>query len=47
VSLLSMDDSDIPDPIGGGWREYESCGGEIARHLQAILDELEPTKPKS
>ena len=42
VLLLSMEETDIPDPIGGGWREYESCGCEIARHLEALLDEFEP-----
>ncbi len=42
VLLLSAEDSDIPDPIGGGPREYEYCGGEISRHLEAILDDLEP-----
>ena len=42
VLLLSAEDSDIPDPIGGGPREYESCGGEISRHLKAILDDLAP-----
>jgi protein-tyrosine phosphatase len=44
VSLLSTDDSDIPDPIGGGKREYESCGEEIARHLDAILNQWEPNR---
>jgi L-threonylcarbamoyladenylate synthase len=47
VSLLSAEELDIPDPIGGGWREYESCGCEIARHLEALLNELEPPKSES
>lgn len=42
VSLLSPEETDICDPIGGGPREYESCGQEIARHLEKILDDLEP-----
>ena len=44
VLLLSGEDSDIPDPIGGGPREYEHCGGEISRHLKAILEDLEPRR---
>jgi protein-tyrosine phosphatase len=43
VSLLSNLEADIADPIGGGWKEYVSCGEEIARHLQALLDQLEPS----
>ncbi len=43
VSLLSSLEADIADPIGGGWKEYVTCGEEIARHLQALLDELEPS----
>jgi protein-tyrosine phosphatase len=43
VSLLSSLEADIADPIGGGWKEYVSCGEEIARHLQALLDRLEPS----
>lgn len=42
VSLLSTLEADIADPIGGGWKEYVTCGEEIARHLQALLDQLEP-----
>jgi protein-tyrosine phosphatase len=42
VSLLSNLEADIADPIGGGWKEYVTCGEEIARHLQALLDQLEP-----
>lgn len=41
VHLLSPEETDIGDPIGGGPREYESCGQEIARHLEKILDDME------
>ncbi len=47
VLLLSMEELDIPDPIGGGWQEYETCGGEIARHLEALVDRLEPRPSES
>ncbi len=42
VLLLSREEADIPDPIGGSRQDYESCGGEIARHLEVILNTLEP-----
>lgn len=42
IHLLSPEETDICDPIGGGPSEYESCGQEIARHLEKILDDLEP-----
>jgi L-threonylcarbamoyladenylate synthase len=40
VELLSRDSSDIPDPIGAGEEEYESCRLEIERHLRVILNSL-------
>ncbi len=46
VTLLSIENTDIPDPIGGGQEEYEQCGGEISRHLAAIVEELEPQSPR-
>ncbi|MCA9071813.1 MAG: Sua5/YciO/YrdC/YwlC family protein [Planctomycetaceae bacterium] len=42
VYLLSQEETDICDPIGGGASEYESCGREIALHLEKLLDDLEP-----
>ena len=42
VSLLSRDERDISDPIGCGQSEYEACGEEIARHLEKIVNEMEP-----
>lgn len=40
VRVLSQDGSDIPDPIGGGMREYEQCRDAIRKHLEAVLSEL-------
>ena len=42
VSLLSRDDGDIADPIGGTYEDYAKCAEEISTHLKAILDELKP-----
>lgn len=41
VELLARDQSDIPDPLGGGIEDYEYCEREIERNLRAILDEME------
>lgn len=42
VQLLSADDSDVPDPIGGGIEEYERCQRAIERHIDLILARIEP-----
>jgi protein-tyrosine phosphatase len=40
VELLARDGSDVPDPIGGGMREYERCQQAIDRHIRSILDAM-------
>lgn len=40
VALLSREDQDISDPIGGTFEDYSRCAEDIALHLRAILDEL-------
>jgi protein-tyrosine phosphatase len=42
VHLLSSDQSDISDPIGGGRPEYQSCKLEIESAVDAVLDRLFP-----
>jgi protein-tyrosine phosphatase len=42
VRLLSPAGRDVPDPIGGGLRDYEECLRTIESHVQAVLDELAP-----
>lgn len=46
VALLSREDQDITDPIGGTLEDYANCAEDIGRHLRAILDELE-TNPRT
>lgn len=41
VFLLSTEDRDISDPIGGGQDEYDACAKEIAGYLETILNQLE------
>ena len=40
VHLLSRDQSDVSDPIGGGMDDYENCQREIEHHLRALLKEI-------
>jgi L-threonylcarbamoyladenylate synthase len=47
VSLLSPDQTDISDPIGGGRAEYEACKLEIEHSIQALLDRLFPSTAHS
>ncbi len=39
VHLLTRDGSDVLDPIGFGFEEYEKCADQIERNLRAILEE--------
>jgi protein-tyrosine-phosphatase len=40
AELLSLDERDIADPIGGPAEQYERCAGQIERELAARLREL-------
>lgn len=40
VELLSRDHTDIADPIGGGFPDYERCEHDIQRHVRAIVDAI-------
>lgn len=40
TELLARDGSDIIDPIGAGFEEYEKCADEIERHLRRLLEDL-------
>ena len=40
ISLLSRDDRDISDPIGGGISEYENCRREIEESVREIVEGL-------
>ena len=40
VTLLDPDGADIPDPLGGGFDEYEACRDAIGRGLDALLPDL-------
>lgn len=46
VELLSADQSDISDPIGGGPDEYQSCKREIERAIDALLNRYFPSSAK-
>jgi len=39
--LLSTDDSDVPDPIGGEREVYQECAQQILHHLEALLPEIQ------
>jgi len=41
VSLLSREDRDVADPIGGTFEDYALCADEIATNLRAILQDIE------
>jgi len=38
--LLSREEQDISDPIGGTFEDYAQCAEDIGRHLRVILDQL-------
>lgn len=41
VQLLSRDENtDVPDPIGGGIAEYERCETAIEKYVRSLLDDL-------
>ncbi|MHC4878763.1 MAG: arsenate reductase/protein-tyrosine-phosphatase family protein [Planctomycetota bacterium] len=40
VQLLARDGSDVPDPIGGGFDEYQRCCQSIEKYLNDILSEF-------
>jgi protein-tyrosine phosphatase len=40
LELLARDQTDIPDPMGGGFQDYERCEREIERHLRALLEQV-------
>ena len=40
VELLARDGSDVPDPIGGGFDEYQRCCESIEKHLDDILSQF-------
>lgn len=40
VELLAPDGSDVPDPIGGGFDEYQRCCESIEKHLDDILSQF-------
>jgi len=40
VELLARDGSDVPDPIGGGFDEYQRCCQTIEKHLDDILSQF-------
>lgn len=42
VNLLSQDNSDIPDPYGGGPRDYAACKSDIEQHLKTLISRLDP-----
>jgi tRNA threonylcarbamoyl adenosine modification protein (Sua5/YciO/YrdC/YwlC family) len=41
VRLLSQDNSDICDPIGGPLERYKQCAAQIRREISAQIDKLE------
>ncbi|MFO1019323.1 MAG: Sua5/YciO/YrdC/YwlC family protein [Planctomycetales bacterium] len=41
VKLLSREEQDITDPIGGTLEDYASCAEEIARHVRMIAENLQ------
>lgn len=47
VNLLSAEQNDISDPIGGGLSEYEACKQEIERSINVVLDRLFPSTASS
>ncbi|MBI1313063.1 hypothetical protein GC176_17375 [bacterium] len=40
VQLLARDGSDVPDPIGSGFEEYQRCCQSIEKHLDEILSQF-------
>jgi protein-tyrosine phosphatase len=44
VSLLSTDNSDIPDPYGGGPRDYAACKSDIEQHLKVLISHLDSSE---
>jgi protein-tyrosine phosphatase len=40
TQVMSADGRDVPDPIGGGPREYRDCLAQISRSLETLVDEL-------
>jgi protein-tyrosine-phosphatase len=40
VEVLARDGSDVPDPIGGGFDEYQRCCESIEKHLDDILSQF-------
>jgi L-threonylcarbamoyladenylate synthase len=40
VEVLARDGSDVPDPIGGGFAEYQRCQEAIEKHLKDILSKM-------
>jgi protein-tyrosine phosphatase len=46
VRLLSAEQTDISDPIGGGRAEYEACKMEIERAVDAVLNCLFPSSSR-
>jgi len=41
VSLLSREDQDVADPIGGSFEDYALCADEIANCIRTILDDMD------
>jgi len=41
VSLLCMDQSDVPDPIGGTVEHYRICANQIETHLKNVINDLQ------
>ncbi|MEX0701452.1 MAG: Sua5/YciO/YrdC/YwlC family protein [Planctomycetales bacterium] len=41
AELLSREQGDVPDPIGGSFADYQACEREIERHLRTIIDQLD------
>lgn len=40
VKTLCPDGTDVTDPIGMGFAEYEKCENEIAEHIQTLINSL-------
>lgn len=38
--VMSADGRDVPDPIGGGPREYRECLAQISRNLEVLVDQI-------
>jgi protein-tyrosine phosphatase len=40
TQVMSADGRDVPDPIGGGPREYRECLAQISRNLEVLVDQI-------